>query len=406
MFSSRRRKTCKRKEANDRQQKPFSYRPWLELLEERRLLTTFLVVNTNDSGAGSLRQALLDSNSPSSPGPNVIDFNIPASGVQTISPATALPVITNPVTIDGYSQPGANPNTNGSGLADNAVMLIQLKGASSTSASSGLTIAAGNSTIRGLVINGFANVPAIDVQTNGGNIIAGDFVGTDPTGALAMSVNGDDGVRVESGGNNTIGGTHPADRNLISGNGGIAGIDLFPGGGGSNLIQGNFIGTDATGTKAINPTDGIIIQQSNGNTIGGTAAGAGNLISGNAGDALDIRGPGNLVQGNLIGTDVTGTLALGNRDGIAILGNAGFTVNNTIGGTAAGAGNVIAASSLSGFQIDSFGGTVAGTLIQGNLIGTQKDGARPLGNFDDGILLGGSSVWKTRSSPTELSASS
>src|SRR5438445_1734252 len=112
MFSSRRRKACKRKEPNDRQKKPFSYRPQIECLEERRLLATFFVVNTNDSGAGSLRQAILDANSnPNSGGPDFIDFNIPGAGVHTISPTSALPTITDPVTIDGYSQPSASPNS-------------------------------------------------------------------------------------------------------------------------------------------------------------------------------------------------------------------------------------------------------------------------------------------------------
>ena len=89
MFSSRRRKACKRKETTDRQKKPFSYRPRLEWLEERRLLSTFVVLNTNDSGAGSLRQAIVDANNnPNSAGPDVIDFNIPGSGVQTIRPSS------------------------------------------------------------------------------------------------------------------------------------------------------------------------------------------------------------------------------------------------------------------------------------------------------------------------------
>jgi CSLREA domain-containing protein len=343
------------------------------------------VTNTNDSGGGSLRQAILDSNG--STGLNTIDFNIPGSGVETIAPLSALPTITNPVVIDGYSQPGASPNSKGPGLSDNAVLLIQINGATGSAASSGLTITAGSSTVKGLVINTIINFPAIDLQANGGNTIVGNFIGTDPTGTVAMNLSGFDGVRVESGGNN-IGSINPADRNLISGNGGDGGIDVFPGGSGGNLIQGNFLGTDVTGTKALgNSTgDGIFVEQAGGNTIGGTAAGAGNLISGNS-NGIELRSPSNLVQGNLIGTDVTGTLALGNASAGIAIGQGGINQdNNTIGGTAAGAGNVISGN-FDGIDVTNVSGTVTGTLIEGNLIGTQTDGKSPLGNMATGINL-------------------
>ena len=108
----------------------------------------------------------------------------------------------------------------------------------------------------------------------------------------------------------------------------------------ANVVAGDLIGTDITGTVALgNGLDGVEINTSaSSNTIGGTIAGAGNVISGNASDGVEIdeAATANLVIGDLIGTDVTGTVAVGNLEGVVITGS-----NNTIGGTAAGAGNLI-----------------------------------------------------------------
>src|SRR5205823_6177876 len=128
---------------------------------------------TNDSGAGSLRQAITDANA--NTGTDTIAFNIAGAGVHTITPTTALPVITAPVIIDGYTQPGASMNTLANG--DNAVLLIELDGTNAGGVISGLTITAGSSTVRGLVINRFTN-HGIDLQTNGGNVVTGNFIGT------------------------------------------------------------------------------------------------------------------------------------------------------------------------------------------------------------------------------------
>jgi hypothetical protein len=108
---------------------------------------TFTVNTTADSSVGSLRQAILDANA--APGTDTIDFAIAASGVQTISPTTALPDITDPVIIDGYTQPGTSTNT--LAVGDNAVLLIELDG--TNAGATGLNITAGNSTVRGLVMN-------------------------------------------------------------------------------------------------------------------------------------------------------------------------------------------------------------------------------------------------------------
>lgn len=131
------------------------------------------------------------------------------------------------------------------------------------------------------------------------------------------------------------------------------------------MIQGNYIGTDATGTQAVgNGGDGV--SAGSNTTIGGMAAGAGNVISDNAGNGVTLTGNGNLVLGNLIGTDRTGTQALGNgSNGVSITGS-----NNTIGGTAAGAGNVIAFNGNDGVLVDAgTGNAILSDLIfaSGNL---------------------------------------
>jgi hypothetical protein len=349
------------------------FRPAVEQFEKRALLATFTVFNTDDAGPGSLRQAILDANAtPSGGAPNRITFDIPGTGVQTITPATTLPIITNPVVIDGYTQPGAAPNTLAAG--DNARLLIELDGENVVNP--GLWVGADNSTFRGLVINRFQGN---GIQFDGNNNVAtGDFLGTDPTGTVAEGNNS--GVSA-GGSGNVIGGPDPADRNLISGN--FEGIAL---GGAGNVVRGNYVGTDATGTAALGNADhGIGVGGAN-NVLGGAAPGAGNLISGN-GDGINIIGSaatGNVVQGNFIGTDVTGTSAIGNGQGVeASIGAA----DNLIGGTDLGAGNLISGNDGLGVRLTNDG--TSGNRVQGNRIGTTFDGQAALGNGDSGVYIDG-----------------
>ena len=174
-------------------------------------------------------------------------------------------------------------------------------------------------------------------------------------------------MRVTSS-HNTIGGTAAGAGNLVSGNG-ASGMDIF---GTDNQVQGNYVGTDVTGTAAIGNGEGIFITGSN-NRIGGTAAGAGNVISGNS-NGVDIERPrgGTLVQGNRIGTDATGTAAAGERRRRA----RGSVPDTTVGGTAAGAGNVISGNTV--FTAPS--SPSAGPRCKGNFIGTDVTGTIPLGN--------------------------
>src|SRR5207248_11755149 len=153
-----------------------------------------------------------------------------------------LPPISEAVKIDGYTQPGASENTNDTTLGLNSVLQIELSGANATTAS-GLVLDAGGSTVRGLVINGFANGSGIVIHSSG-NIIQGDFVGTNAAGTSALPNGGGILARFgAAGSNNTIGGTAPAARNLSSGNVSVGITIEFTG----NVVQGNLIGTDITG---------------------------------------------------------------------------------------------------------------------------------------------------------------
>lgn len=336
------------------------------------------VNNTNDTGAGSLRSAILCANS--LPGTNTIRFSIPGGGVRTIQPLSDLPLITDPVVIDGYTQPGASANTLAAG--NDATLLIELDG-SRVAFGSGIGLhfgGANGSVVQGLVINRFTTgIEFSDTKATTGVTIAGNFIGTDATGSVARPNNF--GIRLRPLGTaNTIGGTTPAARNLISGNV-FDGLMLLSGG---NTVQGNFFGTDKTGTVALrNSSHNVhigfgVLEGAANNLIGGAQPGAGNVLAAAGDAAIFVVGTGsmgNIIQGNLIGTDVTGTQPLGTgAHGIFLFTN---SANNVIGGTESGAGNVIAAT-YAGPGISLIGSTA--NLIQGNYIGTDRTGSVDLGN--------------------------
>ena len=195
----RNRRRSFRKSGERHQREPLSIharRLRLEVLENRLLLSgLFTVTNTSDSGTGSLRQAILDANA--NPGLDTIDFNIPGTGPHTIQPLSALPRITDPAVIDGYTQPGATPNTNPIGTGLNTVLMIELDGSRAGSTTISLSVRASNSTVRGLVINRFGS-HGIWLQGGQGNAIEGNFIGTDPDGITALA-NGHSGVAVAFG---------------------------------------------------------------------------------------------------------------------------------------------------------------------------------------------------------------
>jgi len=239
----------------------------------------------------------------------------------------------------------------------------------------GTAMGAGN-LISGNTIDG------IQVQnSSSGTVIEGNIIGLVAGGTSALP-NSNYGIETLFGATGTV----IAD-NVISGNT-LEGISL----GNSSLdslVQGNLIGTDSTGTFALgNQEDGIGIEISSGNTIGGTGPGQGNVISGNFGAGiLDQGSSDNLFEGNLIGTNAAGLQALGNSaQGIFILGGDGpsGSSNDTIGGAATGAGNVIAANAQDGIFIQDAG--PGNVLIEGNYIGTNSVGGS-LGNGANGIRL-------------------
>jgi CSLREA domain-containing protein len=176
---------------------------------------------------------------------------------------------------------------------------------------------------------------------------------------------------------------------------------------GNNIIEGNYVGTDLTGTQArANIGNGVLIAGTAANTIGGTTAAARNVISGNFYPAMaitDASGTGNIVEGNYIGVDVTGTVLLSNStDDVQITNGAS---NNTIGGTTAGAGNVISGNGNAGNPsvaitgipaVDSDPGTPAsGNVLQGNRIGTNAAGTVALGNLSVGVFIANNSPGNT-----------
>jgi titin len=196
-----------------------------------------------------------------------------------------------------------------------------------------------------------------------GNVLANNRIGTDPGGAAARG-NGTDGVLLGAGARaNTLAG------NVISGNGGN-GVSISGAGVAGNVLRGNVIGTNAGGSAALaNALDGVRIGEgASENSVGGAAAGWRNLISGNGGSGVEITGGGtrgNRVQGDFIGTNATGAAALRNSvDGVFITGGASY---NTVGGSGALARNVISAN---GYGVVIYGGGTAGNLVQGNFIGT------------------------------------
>jgi hypothetical protein len=377
---------------------------------------TITVTGTGDTnavdGAVTLREAITSINNGANFNADVvavgaygtndtIHFNIAGAGVKTINATTGEPVIAKPVTIDGYSQPGASTNTLANG--DNAVILIELNGAGAGPVN-GLILGTttNGSTIRGLVVNRFAE-DGIVIFSSGSSII-GSFIGVDPTGTTRMP-NAGNGIKIQNATGNMIGGTSPADRNVISGNT-IDGIHImgdvnFPAN--QNTIQGNFIGVakdgvssvgnrtesaPAPGTAEGNNLFGIQISGGNNNIVGGTVAGARNVIGFNAdGIVLDNGAQGNLIQGNFTGVGADGVTAVGNLfHGIALSSSNGLgpplgppqpdepgVSFNLIGGTIAGAGNLVEFNGAGGIAV--FGNPVSksgqaniGNAIEGNSI--------------------------------------
>lgn len=396
--------------------------------------------------------------------------------MQTIAPSTVLPFISDPVALDATTQTGYS-----------GTPLIEINGTNAGGWAFKLTGSSGGSNIKGFIINrcssyglwtqsdgntisdnwiglnntgtgassarygvylssSLNNVVHNVISGNSGagvyfgniadnNVVAGNFIGTNPAGTSAIG-NGY-GVRISSGTGNTIGGTSAADRNIISGNtnnavyissasntvegnylgtdktgaapiGNLGSYTIYVNAGNDNVIgapnagnviaagvagirisnvtgtkiQGNYIGLNAAGTQALGNSDrGIYVQNASNNLIGGTDPADRNVISGNVNHGIHINSNSNnnTVEGNYIGTDYTGNAAIGNHNSTVCID--GSSNNNIIG--ASNAGNVIAAGYDVGIRIDG----VSGTIVQGNIIGVGADGTTPLGNASDAVWL-------------------
>ena len=301
----------------------------LEPLEDLLLLSTFTVTNTNNAGPGSLRQAILGANA--NPGRDVIAFRIAGSGVHTIKPTSALPAITDAVVIDGTTQPGYA-----------GAPLIDLNGASAGPNANGLRINANDTTVKGLVINGFTSGAGVYISGHHDSLLQANFIGTNAAGTAAVP--NKNGViimcnLINDCANHEIGGTDGGQGNVISGNSqdgiqvtGVTQPDAIIG-----SIDGNRIGTSADGNAAVgNGRNGITVSGSLWN--GGITD---NVIAANHNDGIQLAqgsarlGPiGFAIYGNTIGTNAAVTAALGNRvDSINLSGArtwANFIYNNSI----------------------------------------------------------------------------
>jgi CSLREA domain-containing protein len=332
--------------------------------------------DVNDTGCDpfhcSLREAINAAND--SPGSDLIAFNVQGPAPYSIKPLAQLPEITDPITIDGTTEPD---------YAGSPIVEIDgtLAGGGYPG-STGLLIVAGGSEVRGLVINSFSG-HAIQIFGSG-NLVAGNYLGTDFTGTVNRG-NGRSGVQLIGASNNTVGGTTARDRNVLSGNG-ERGVDVL---GPDNTVVGNYIGTDVTGEHPLANNVGVFVSTSS-NRVGGSAAGAGNLISGNGYAGVLTAAAGNVIQGNLIGTDDDGDTALDSGPlpqlGVLLQGT-----GTTVGGGAAAARNVISGNHI-GVEV-SPGAT--GNDIQGNYIGTAADGTSAVGNRFDGIDVNSNTTGST-----------
>jgi titin len=263
------------------------------------------------------------------------------------------------VRIEGATSSGNQLQGNfiGTNLAGSAALGNQTTGVSLKAPGNvvgGMTASARNlisgNEVHGILINDLSAA---------GNQVLGNFLGTDGSGTAAIG-NGNDGVQIASGAaNNVIGGTSAAARNILAG--GYYGVFIAPTSGTGNRVQGNFIGTNAAGTGALGNQVGVGAFGP-GSLIGGPTAGAGNLISGNALQGIDVEfGPGNVIQGNRIGTDAEGLGALPNGIGVGIAAS-----STTVGGPGGGAGNRIAFNTRAGVAL--LGDTSVGNGIRGNAI--------------------------------------
>jgi len=355
----------------------------------------FTVVNTDDSGPGTLRQAILDANSHA--GPDTIGFDIPETGVLFngacwfIEPFSDLPEITDDWTfIDGTTQTARRGDKNSNGPE---IYLSGCQGRIGSPVADGLTIRSSRNVVQGMIISCFKEYGIlIKGDSAFSNEIRGNYIGTNFSGQDTLeSPNGTGVILFDGPGHNTIGGTAPSERNVISGNR-YNGIEFTLAD--SNRAIGNIIGADVYGTRTLgNGQFGVVLYGSAENDIGGEGEGEGNLVAGSGShgiyvsDTLSVR---NRIIGNRIGTNMTGLIALPNECGVAVHHGAKW---NRIG-----PGNVIWNSTYKGvvvFLPETLFNTITRNSISGNADGgivllqnSNQDMARPIIELAPGGITG------------------
>lgn len=327
----------------------------------------FLVTNTNNSGPGSLRQAILDANN--TPGRDTIRFDISGAGPHTIRPTSPLPVITDPVVIDGWTEPDFAGQP-----------IVELDG-SLAGNSHGLVLTAGESLIRGLTINRFDRFGiVISGAAANGNVVQGNFIGTNTGGTTALG-NGLSGIWIINGAHDNLVGTNgdgigdDQEGNLVSGNT-YDGIAIEGLGTNGNVVAGNRIGTDITGMVPLgnNQSGVFVLGGAKFNRVGTDGDGLAdlaeqNVICGNRNNGVLIGGAGtdeNVVAGNYIGVGADGLTAVGNTHGVRIQQGA---QRNRIGTDGSGLHDTAERNVISGNQIDGIliidSGTDANVVASG-----------------------------------------
>ena len=281
---------------------------------------TFTVNSAADPGSGgcnssecTLREAISVANRV--PGPDTIRFDIPGDSAKTINVFPQLPAITEAVTIDGYTQPGASENIVGQG-ATNAVIKIELNGGKIAESGNGLEILADGVVVRGLAIGNFERNGISIGQNNPDGVfepsgvkIEGNFIGTDASGTV-LRANRFNGVNSGTDGeNNVIGGTTPEARNLLSGN--STGVNISGSKGGYTIV-GNLIGTKKDGTDGSmgNRSEGMRVV-SPGNTVGGTVSGASNSVAFNGSDGVEVGNFDTTIGNRILGNSIFSNGELG-----------------------------------------------------------------------------------------------
>ncbi len=257
----------------------------------------------------------------------------------------------------------AGTTIQGPNLHDESVLVLDGMGGSYP----GLEVRANNCGIKKLTIANFGGY-GISVRPPTGEFLTGVLITGNKIGnmiplGIIDKPNGG-GIKLQDTGSSVIGGDTAAERNVIAGNTGY-GIYILDGA--TNLVRGNYIGVKADGVTALPNSSGVYVSNSNGNTIGGITAGRRNVISGNTSNGVFVVGDDNVVMGNYVGTDISGTVAVPNGNIGVRIGNGGAAVSagNIIGGSAAGQGNLISGNGSYGIQA-----VVSDlTTIQGNTIG-------------------------------------